>query len=340
MSEWDNDIGDAYAEDSEAEQTGGGSLSAPGPAAAFDAHDDSIVATIVRAAQGMRRDPKVMIERAKLIGSLLGKKGFYRFPIGGKPIEGESVHLAQALAQEWGGTIFKTEVLTADPIQGGGQRVHLRSSCADLVTIVLKQGEQVFSTAPPPAKFAKDHEQRERWNAMQMQNACSKCERNVILDALPKWFTGPAFEAAKLAADSDALGYRPAYENGKPVMKDGKPVMVRRTLEQARAASVEALTELGCTKEELERYLEQPYEMWAVPQIAALRELFQDLKRSKFSIEQWRANLADAETPKQQAPTRNSLGLPSTTTNAVDDAALKAATKQNAKAEQQQELPK
>jgi hypothetical protein len=68
--------------------------------------------------------------------------------------------------------------------------------------------------------------------------------------------------------------------------------------------------------------------------------LFTDLKRSKFSIEQWRASLADAEPPKQQAPSRNALGLPAATTNPVDDAALKAATaKSNAKTDQQ-ELPK
>lgn len=275
--------------------------------------DGNMLSTLVAAARSLQRDPKRLIERAKQIGSLLGKKGFYRFPMGdGGIVEGESVHLAQALAQEWGGMLYETVIVRAEPLASGGQRVHLRSTVADMVVFVMARVDHVISTAPPPGKFAKKHDQRERWHGMQIQSASSKVERNAILDVLPKWFTEPALQAAKAVADARALGND----------KDGHP----RTLVQARADALESLQSRGCTKEELEKYLGQPYDLWAVPQISQLRELFVDLRRGTISIEAWRASLFDD--PQQGAPRRNALGLPAANGAGVDDAALKAATEQ------------
>lgn len=325
MSEWDQETGEVYND--EGPSGDGEEVSSSGPMPMPDVDEQGgMVAMLARQAQHLLRDPKRLIERAKQIGGLLGKKGFYRFPAGGKSVEGESVHLAQALAQEWGGILYQTRIVHAAEIAGGSQRVHLRSSVADLRALVCAEIDQVVSTSPPPGKFAKDHDQRARWNAMQVQNASSKVVRNAILDVLPKWYTQPAFDAAKAAAASDALGKN----------KDGSP----RTLEQARQAAADACVERGCTMKELELYTEQPFDMWAVPQIQLLRDLWADLKQGRLAIAAWREGLQDAQQPQIVVPpSRNALGLPARTTNPIDEAALKELAKDKSKKAEQADLP-
>jgi len=334
VTPWDEETGEVFdAGDNDAElaplatvSNGAGTLAVP--------EDGTMLATLVTAARSLKRDPKQLIERAKQIGGLLGSKGFYRFPMGdGGIVEGESVHLAQALAQEWGGMLYETVIVRAEPLASGGQRVHLRSTVADMVALVVAKVDHVITTSPPPGKFAKKHDQRERWHGMQIQSAGSKVERNAILDVLPKWFTQPGFEAAKAIANARVLGKN----------KDG----TARTLAQARAAAIESLTPMGCTKEELEKYIGQPYEMWAVPQISQLRDLYADLHRGSISIEAWRASLFDEPQTAAAGPRRNALGLPASNGSGVDDAAFKAATEQKgepeaakaAKAPKQTDLP-
>jgi len=312
-SDWDEDAGEVFARGDGEPEILSASDSRIGNIPVPD--EGSTLSMMVRAARDLQRDPKKLIDRAKQIGGLLGKKGFYRFPAGGKNIQGESIHLAQALAQEWGGIVYQTRIVSADTLGGGGMRVHLRSSVADMAALVCAEVDQMIATAPPPGKFAKDHEQRERWNGMQIQNASSKVVRNAILDVLPKWFTQPAFNAAMAMADTAALGKYP-----KGHTKEGQP----KSLADAREDAVSALAERGCKREELELYLDQPFDMWAAPQIGTLRDLYADLKSSTISIEAWRAALAEKQTSKPNGngggASKSALGLPAKTGQTVDDA--------------------
>jgi hypothetical protein len=261
----------------------------PVPVTVGAARDDGgMLGMMVQAAQSLVRDQGKLIARAKQVGGLLGKSGFYSFPAGGSTIEGPSIDMAQALVQDWGGVTFQVRILSCENLASGGQRVHLRASVADLKSIVFSEFDQVVTTAPAPGKFAQKIEQRERWNTMQVQSAASKIVRNAILRVLPAWYVDAAFNAALEADSARAL-------NGK-------------TIPEAREAATDALASLGCTLAELESYLGQPRDMWAVPQLSTLRELFAALKSGAVSLEAWRCDLS-AKAPVASGQ-RSALGLP------------------------------
>lgn len=275
--------------------------------------DGSTLGLMVRHAQQLQRDPSKLIARAKQIGGLLGASGFYRFPAGGSTVQGPSIDMAQALAQEWGAIVYQVRIVHSETMASGGQRVHLRASVADMRSLVCAEVDQVVVTAPAPGKFAQKIDQRERWNGMQVQSAASKIVRNAILRVLPAWYVDPGFDAAVEVGDQKAL-------NGK-------------SLPEARKGASEALAQMGATLVELETYLGQPIDMWAVPQIAALKDLYRDLRGNTVSIEQWRAALVERVEQSGGAPRRSALGLPA---SPVDENALKAereAAAKKAKAE-------
>lgn len=239
------------------------------------------------AQQAITRVPKEMIGAAKQIGGLLGADGFYRFPAGGATVEGVSIDLAQALAQQWGGIAYQVRILSVDMLASGGRKVHLRATVTDLKSLVAAEVDQVVTTAAPPGKFAAKAEQAERWHAMQTQSAASKIVRNAILRVLPAWYVSAAFNAARSTADHAATG--------------GK------TLPEARKAAVDALAPFGVTRAELEAHTGQPVDLWAAPQLHQLKDLHAELKGGRLSVEQFRASLAEASTPA--ATGKGALGL-------------------------------
>lgn len=242
---------------------------------------------VATAQQAITRVPKEMIGAAKQIGGLLGSDGFYRFPAGGATVEGVSIDLAQALAQQWGGIAYQVRILSVDMLAGGGRKVHLRATVTDLKSLVAAEVDQVVTTASPPGKFAAKAEQAERWHAMQTQSAASKIVRNAILRVLPAWYVNAAFAAARAVADSAATG--------------GK------TLPEARNAAIGLLSALGFTRAEMEAYTGQPLDLWAAPQLHQLRELHDSVKSARTSIEQVRASLAESSAPA--ATGKGALGL-------------------------------
>jgi len=257
------------------------------------------IAMMVQAAQSLDRSENRLTARAKQIGELMGADAFYRFPAGGEVVEGESIGLAEALAQEWGGILYKVHILRSEPLASGGRRVHQRASCIDLKSLVCAEVDQIVSTSPPPGKFGKKPDQAERWHSMQANSAASKIVRNGILRVLPKWFRRAAFNAARKIADGHVLGKN----------EDGSP----RTLAQARGAAIEKLEGLGCKLEELEQYIGQPVGMWAVPQLAQLRELFRQMRTGTISVEAWRDSLGEHAATAGNGVTRSALGLPAQT---------------------------
>lgn len=252
---------------------------------------DSPLALMVAHAQGIVRDPAKMIAQAKQIGGLLAGDGFYRFPTGGAQVQGASVTLAQALVQVWRGCAFQVRVINSEHLSTGGRRIHLRATVTDMCSLVASEVDQVVTTSAPPGKFATREEQAERWHSMQLQSAVSKIARNVILRVLPDWLVEAALQAA--------------------YAQDAQNATAGKSLPEARAGAKASLEKAGLSLDEMERTAGSPFDMWAVPQLAVLRDLYRDLQRGTVSVEQVRANLAgDAPTPPK-ANGKNALGVSS-----------------------------
>lgn len=252
--------------------------------------DGGPLSMMVSASRDLVREPRQLLAHAKQVGSLLGKTGYYRFPMAGKPVQGVSIGLAQALAQVYGGISFQVRIVKSEPLHTGGKRLHLRATVVDMKQLVAGEIDAVVATIAPPGKFAQDFEQSERWHAMQSQSAASKVVRNAILDVLPKWFVDAGFNAAMDADDRRITG--------------GK------SLPEARADAIAALGTLGVTQPEVEAHVEQPIDLWAAPQLSVLRDLYSAIKKGRMSIEQFRASLEASKVPPPAATTgKSALGL-------------------------------
>lgn len=268
--------------------------------------DDSGLAMMIRHAQGITREPKVMLAAAKQIGGLLASDGFYRFPTGGATVEGASIGLAEALAQSWKCIAYTVHVLNVEHLATGGRRVHLRARVVDMHSLVVSEVDQVVATSAPPGGFARKEDQAERWHTMQVQSATSKIVRNVILRVLPDWYVQAALQAA----------YAQAAQNAT----QGK------SLPDARQNAVKVLGERTLTLAELEKYTNTPVDLWAVPQLQMLAELNRDLARGTLSVEQFRKTLdgTPAAPTTQALPESNgktALGTTKRTAPATVDAA-------------------
>lgn len=238
------------------------------------------VAHQVRAQRG---DEAAMQKAAIRVGALLGEDGYYRFPAGGSTIEGPNVRLAKALANRWGAVAFGVEV---DKIEG--DRVYMTATCVDLVSLVVVRRGHTQVLAPPPKKFADKADQRARWEAMQIQSAGSKTLRGAILDCLPAWFVGPAFEAALAASRQN-------------VLKQGQ------TIETARDEAIRAFGGWKVSRAELEALLGAPVVEWGPKEIAELRDVARSVKSGETTIDEVFAE-ARAKTAAPGAG-REALGL-------------------------------
>lgn len=253
--------------------------------------DGTPLALMVGYAQQIQRRPAELIATAKQIGELLGKTGFYRFPMGGQDVSGVSIDLAQALAQSWGGIAYQVRILRAEPVSGGGRRLHLRATVTDMKTLVAAEVDQVVSTSAPSQKFAAKADQAERWHSMQAQSAASKIVRNAILRVLPAWYVDAGLEAS--------------------MAEDARKATGGKALPEARREAVQHFASLGLTEADLVAFVGQPVDLWATGQLSTVRGLAKDLKTGRVSVEQVRADLAAAKAPEDAAPKgKAALGLP------------------------------
>jgi len=66
--------------------------------------------SMIQLAQSIQRNPAEMIRRAKQVGTLLAGDGFYSWKQGKGMVEGASIDLAEALAQQWGGIVYEVRI--------------------------------------------------------------------------------------------------------------------------------------------------------------------------------------------------------------------------------------
>lgn len=243
---------------------------------------------LVELAAALPRDEKHLLKRAAWIGSLMGERAYYSFPAGGQRITGPSIALAEALAGEWGGIAHEVNIVDAQPLASGGQRIHLRARAIDLKRVVIGVADAVTTTAPPPGKFARKSDQVERWHSMQIQSAASKIKRNALLDVLPAWFVDGAMRAA---LDHDA-----------------QQVLRGRSPQQAAEDTVQHFSGKGFSRSDLESIVGRPSALWTVNELQELRQVWRDIESGRATRE---SLMAEATTP---APVRGTLiPEPSTT---------------------------
>lgn len=224
-------------------------------------------ASYMQALAGRQRpDEKALIERAIWVGRMMGQAGYYSFPVGGKRAEGLTIKMAEALRDQWGSTALDCWVEKVE-----GSTVFLQAQMTDFLSCNVTSRPYVATLSAPPGKFARDEEQSNRWRVMQLQNAVSKAVRGAIDHALPKWFTAPAFGAAKGAALSGIL----------KDPKTGKDI----TIEQARDAAVGAFASLKVSKEEVEALVGRTQALWVDLDILMLRETYGAIKQGEATVD-------------------------------------------------------
>ena len=244
---------------------------------------------LMQMARGNRRDVKVLLLAARRTGELMGKDALYRFPVGGKAVEGPTVDLMEALAQEYG-WIWKG--VTIDRVDG--KKIFLRGVVVDLINGVMTHRPYVSTLSTASGGFAKNEEQRNRWEVMQLQVATSKASRTALEHALPHWFIHEAMNAAKKAASAEVL-----------TNKDGKTI----SLDQAIAEGLTWLGKKGVTKSDVETLFGSQSELWTISDARELRLLIQDLSQGVVTLAGIKAQVASAN--GQAAPVEPPKETPS-----------------------------
>jgi hypothetical protein len=225
----------------------------------------ALYAGYMQALQGRRRDEATLIKQAEWVGRLMGGEGYYSYPAGGAQVEGVNIKLAEALRQEWGYTALDCVIERADD-----KEVQLQATMTDLLSCNVTSRPYLSAISAAPAKFARNEDNRNRWRVMQMQSAVSKAVRGVINHALPKWFTKPAFDAARRAHRENLL----RDSQGNPI-----------TLDQARGGAAQAFASLGVPPEDVEALIGKPQGQWIDLHILRLREVYKAIKSGETTVE-------------------------------------------------------
>lgn len=144
---------------------------------------------------GLTRPPMTeLLAEARRIGMQMGARAYYSFPAGGAKVEGGSIRLAEELAQAWG---FLTTAVQIQDIRDG--RVYLRGIAGDALTMRAHAEDRVYALSAPSGGFAKNAEQADRWQTMQIASGGSKALRSAIFRLIPARMVHEAVQAAKEA---------------------------------------------------------------------------------------------------------------------------------------------
>lgn len=135
--------------------------------------------------------PELMAE-ARRIGMQMGARAYYSFPAGGARVEGGTIRLAEELAQMWG---FLATAVQITDIRDN--RVYLRGVAGDALTMRTHAEDRVYTLSPPSGGFAKNAEQADRWQTMQIASGGSKALRSAIFRLIPARLCAEAVQAAR-----------------------------------------------------------------------------------------------------------------------------------------------
>lgn len=206
-----------------------------------------------------KRDAGQLKKSARRVGEAMADRALYAFPVGGKRIEGPTVHLIEALAGEYGSLWTGTEITSIQ-----GDRVFIRGVVLDLVTCTCYARPYLFTLPPAPGKFAEKADQANRWETMQVQNALSKAVRTALEHSLPRWYIEEAIAAARTIIRNEQL----------------KGLSVEEAGEQA----VKHFSGLGVEMVDLEDWLGAQRPLWTASDIIDLRKLGSRIKNNETTV--------------------------------------------------------
>jgi len=236
------------------------------------------------------RDPDRLIRAAEAIGGRLGEDGFYSWEVFNRKtqendvIEGVSIDLVEALREAWGFTAVEARIANLT-----GDLVLLDAEVFDAKNGNLTARPALFTLSQPPGKFAQDHEQANRWRAMQFQSAVSKAVRGALEHALPAWYVNAGFRAAKKAVEAKL----PTGEQ----------------LEVALAKSVAGFRAThGVSVEELAEYLRVPRGAWDGRCGMRLGSLWTALEKGQTTVAETFEPIRAALAAKQKPPAESAGG--------------------------------
>ena len=189
----------------------------------------------------------------------LADRAFFRFPKGGKPVTGPSIHLARELARVWGNIQYGVAELRRDDEYGQSELlafawdVQTNSRCSS----VFINPHRLYSGGKAQLTELRDIYDN---NA----NVGARRVREAIFAVLPAWF---AEEAQDLCARTVADG------GGIP-------------LPQRVANAIEVFGNLGITVPQLEAKVGAPSGKWTDQDVAQLRIIRQSLMRGEVRKEE------------------------------------------------------
>jgi hypothetical protein len=236
--------------------------------------DASSTGELASIAQSLGPRDLVGLERSfteigRRLGGQLNSQGgslaFYDWVQKGGRIEGASIVLMNALANEWGRIICQVHVLDYDPRT---RRAMLRARVLDLLTIRAEEVDHPCTIAPTPGKFADDPAQAQRWVTMQLRGQGSRAKRNAIEQVIPGHLTAIAMRAAKAAHAKLVLGDHP--------------------FEKVRDQALQVLGNMDrrLTLQVLEAWLRVHHTEWTLDELGALKVLRDDLKSRRAKVVQ------------------------------------------------------
>lgn len=149
---------------------------------------------------GIARAPmSELMAEARRIGMQMGSRAYYSFPAGGARVEGGTIRLAEELSQLWG--YLATAVQITDIRDS---RVYLRGVAGDALTMRTHAEDRVYALSAPSGGFAKNAEQADRWQTMQIASGGSKALRSAIFRLIPERLRAEAIQAAREAKQPPA----------------------------------------------------------------------------------------------------------------------------------------
>jgi hypothetical protein len=121
----------------------------------------------------------------------LAEKALWSYPRGGKTLMGPSVVLAREMARTWGNMRYGSRIVSIDDTH-----VHVQGFCHDLESNAMRTNEMKFKKAIFRKKGGWiEPDERDLFELVNRNAA--KCERNAVLDVMPRDVLESAIEQAK-----------------------------------------------------------------------------------------------------------------------------------------------
>lgn len=269
---------------------------------------------LVRLARESGRDPTEKAKKARAIGEKIGSMGIdekgasraiYAWGQGKSRVEGPTINLILALAQEWGCMSLEVQVEEL-----AKNRVKITVEIVDLVALNRTRRPSLWTLSPAPGKFAGDIAQTQRWETMQLNSAVSKAVRTAYESVLPDWYRQEALIGARNIQEAGIL-----WRDGTD--QSGRPKRYRITLAEATEELIERFSKIfNVGLDALEARLGVDVAHWTVTDLATLKALGAAINAGRITMAaafpEEATEEAQAERAKRAKPAQKPQAAPRT----------------------------